>query len=94
MKFMEQIILNHWTNGSGYTHNETFASNELDMTEAELNAEMSWDLDLDGFNLPEDGDIEIVANYYAQDEDGEYDYDHPTRTESIWLSELLDEEEE
>ena len=89
MKIMEEIILNHWTNGSGYTHNETFASNELDMTEAELNAEMPWDsMELGDFDLPEDRDIEIVANYYAQDEDGEYDYDHPTRTESIWLSEI------
>lgn len=89
MKVMEIITLNHWTNGSGYTHSETLASNELDMTEAELNAEMPWDLmELDECNLPEDGDIEIVANYYAQDEDGEYDYDRPIRTESIWESEI------
>ena len=95
MKIMEQIILNHWVNGSGYSFSETLAENELEMTEDELNAEMPWKLmELDECNFPEDGDIEIVANYYEQDEDGEFDCDHPIRTESIWLSEILDDEEE
>lgn len=95
MKIMEQIILNHWVNGSGYSCNETFAMDELELTESELNAEMPWkSMGFDEINLPEDSDIEIVVNYYEQDEDGEYDYDHPNRTESIWLSEILDDEEE
>ena len=87
MKVMEIITLNHWTAGSGYSCNETFNAQELDMTEAEVNAEMDWGW-WEAAERPEGEDVEIVVEYFAQDENGDYDYDRPIRTESIWESEI------
>ncbi len=87
MKVMEIITLNHWTAGSGYSCNETFNAQELDMTEAEVNAEMDWGW-WEADERPEGEDVEIVVEYFAQDENGDYDYDRPIRTESIWESEI------
>lgn len=87
MKVMEIITLNHWTAGSGYSCNETFNAQELDMTEAEVNAEMDWGW-WEAAERPEGEDVEIVVEYFAQNENGDYDYDHPIRTESIWESEI------
>ena len=87
MKVMEIITLNHWTAGSGYSCNETFNAQELDLTEAEVNAEMDWGW-WEADERPEGEDVEIVVEYFAQDENGDYDYDRPIRTESIWESEI------
>ena len=87
MKVMEIITLNHWTAGSGYSCNETFSAQELDMAEAEVNAEMDWGW-WEAAERPEGEDVEIVVEYFAQDENGDYDYDRPIRTESIWESEI------
>ena len=70
MKVMEIITLNHWTAGSGYSCNETFNAQELDMTEAEVNAEMDWGW-WEAAERPEGEDVEIVVEYFAQDENGE-----------------------
>lgn len=87
MKVMEIITLNHWTEGSGYSCNETFNAQEFDMTEAEVNAEMDWGW-WEAAERPEGEDVEIVVEYFAQNENGDYDYDRPIRTESIWESEI------
>lgn len=87
MKVMEKITLNHWVNGSGWSHSEDFAANELDLTQEEINAEMDWSW-WEADEMPDGEDIEIVVEYFAQDDDGDYDYDHPIHTDSIWASEI------
>lgn len=88
MKVMEIITLKGWTDGSGYSYSETYESNELDLTEEELYAEMDWGWWEVAEWRPEGEDVEIVVEYFAQDENGDYDYDHPIHTESIWESEI------
>jgi hypothetical protein len=83
MKVREIINLEHWIDGSGYSHTETYSDSVIELSG--LPEEMDWcwwettDADEDGT------DVEIIVLYYAEDDD---DLENPLAEYRVWQSDL------
>lgn len=91
MKVKEVIRLLGWTHGSGFSWNETFAENIIEIKESELPKTAS-DYDWSWYDVPEENpevygkDTKIVVEFYAFD--AHPDFDDPIAKISKWESDL------
>jgi len=91
MKVKEVIKFAHWINGSGYSHEETYSVNIIEIKESEL-PKNSNDYDWTWYDLPiEDPenygvDLQIIVEFYSANDIP--DYDEPIAKISKWVSVL------
>lgn len=91
MKVREVIRLLGWTDGSGFSWNETYSDEIIEIKESWLPKNAN-DLDWSWYDTPENNpeergvDTKIIVEFYAEDADP--DYDEPLAKVSKWESDL------
>ena len=87
IKVRQIITLKHWVNGSGWSYEEDYGNEIIEIQESDLNS-IDWDWwETYEENPPsEETDTQIIVDFYAEDADiGE---DEPIATHSKWASEI------
>jgi len=87
MKVRQIITLKGWVNGSGWTYEQIYDNQviEVDANKIEVMDWTWWETDEE--NPPsEGGDTQIVVKFYAVDAD--VDEDEPLATHKAWVSEI------
>jgi hypothetical protein len=87
MKVREVITLKGWVKGSGWSYNQVYSDQMIDITESDLK-EIDWDwYEIDINNPPtEDEDTKIIVKLYAEGAD--INEDKPLASHTIWASEI------
>lgn len=91
MKVREVITSKGWANGSGWSYEQIYSDNiiEIDSESIDHNSEVDWEFWETEGEPRDGGDVEITVAYYA--ENGEPDEDEPLATWSKWENELIEE---
>ena len=84
MKIREVINLRHWVSGSGFSHTETYSDSIIEISGIPEEMDWSW-WDADEENEGNWDDIEIVVQYFAEDDE---DMENPLGEWSVWESDL------
>jgi hypothetical protein len=94
MKVKEVIKFAHWVDGSGYSWEDTYAENVIEIKESEL-PKTADDLDWSWYDLPDENpedsgeDLKITVEFYSEDDQPEHD--EPLAKISKWVSDLYKE---
>lgn len=94
MKVKEVIKFAHWVDGSGYSWEDTYAENVIEIKESEL-PKTADDLDWSWYDLPDENpedsgeDLKITVEFYSADDMPEHD--EPIAKISKWVSDLYKE---
>ena len=94
MKVKEVIKFAHWVDGSGYSWEDTYAENVIEIKESEL-PKTADDYDWDWYDLPDENpedsgeDLKITVEFYSEDDQPEHD--EPLAKISKWVSDLWKE---
>ena len=94
MKVKEVIKFAHWVDGSGYSWEDTYAENVIEIKESEL-PKTADDYDWDWYDLPDENpedsgeDLKITVEFYSEDDQPEHD--EPLAKISKWVSDLYKE---
>lgn len=93
MKVRQIITLKGWINGSGWSYEQKYDDQVIEVDENELEV-VEWDWYETGEDNPEDSgcDTEIIVKYYAEDAD--ITEDEPLTTHKTWESDLWKERNE
>ncbi len=90
LKGREVITLKGWVEGSGWSYNQVYSDQMIDITESDLK-EIDWDwYEIDSNNPPTEGyDTKIIVALYAEDAD--ISEDEPLASFEKWDSEIWTE---
>ena len=90
IKVRQIITLKHWQNGSGWSYEEDYGNEIIEIQESDLNSiDWDWWVTYEEFPPREDIDTLIIVDFYAEDAD--IDEDMPLATHSKWASEIWQE---